>query len=170
MKRKITEKEIKEAAKSLTMEDFFSAVKEIRVLGVLFYDEENDMYWREHVNTEALAENDPDLIDKDDSLESILYGVFESIKEWKRPKCKTCGFFRHAYHYMQKDNTWCNIYDAWKHRALVDSLQSWLRIPMQEVYVKWVESINEYDVIKRAQELDKIKPQNKKQKKGADNA
>ena len=154
MKRKITEKEIEEAARSLTMDNFFSAVKEIRVLGVLFYDAEHDKYWREHVNIEALSENDPDLIDKGDSLESILYGAFETIKEWKRPECETCSFFRHAYRYMQKDNTWCDIHDAWKHRALVDSLQSWLRIPMEEILVTWGVSLSEYEAIKYAQELD----------------
>lgn len=157
---KITDAEIKSAATGLTMDNFFAAVKEIRLLGVLFHDEEHDVYWREPVNVAELAEQDPDVIKPDDSLESILYGVFDVIRTQESPDCETCGFFRDAYRFMSKSKVWKQHKEAWAHRALVDALQAWLRIGMEEILVKKVLSIPEEEVLKRCQELDRKQVEN----------
>ena len=157
---KITSTEIKKAATGLTMDNFFSAVKEIRLLGVLFHDEEHDGYWREPVNVAALAEQDPDFVKPGDSLESILYGVFEVIRTQESPDCETCGFFRDAYRSMPKSKTWKKRKEAWAHRALVDSLEAWLRVSMEEILIKKVQSIPEEEVLKLCQELDRKQVKN----------
>ena len=151
---KVTAAEIKKAANGLTMANFFAAVKEIRLLGVLFHDEEHDGYWREPVNVAELAEQDPDFIKPDDSLESILYGVFEAIRTQEHPDCETCGFFRDAYRFMPKSKVWKKRKEAWAHRALVDALQAWLRISMEEILIKKVQSIPEEEVLKLCRSLD----------------
>ena len=157
---RITEAQISKAATGLTMDNFFDAVKEIRILGVLFHDEEHDNYWREPVNVAELAEQDPEFIEPDDSLESILYGVFEAIRTQEHPDCETCGFFRDAYRYASKSKMWKKHKEAWAHRALVDSLQAWLRIGMEEILIKKAQSIPEEEVLKLCQELDRKQMKN----------
>ena len=157
MKKTITEKEIEKAAKSLTMDNFFGAVKEIRILGVLFHDEEHDTYFRVRVNVDELAEDDPELIHPGDSLESVLYGVFETIQKWEHPDCETCNFFREAYRSMKNDAQWKMVHKAWKHRALVSALEDWVRIPMEYILIEKIKGLSEEDVIKRAQELDNVR-------------
>lgn len=157
MKKQITEQEIEKAAKSLTMDNFFSAVKEIRVLGVLFHDEEHDAYFRVKVNVDELAEYDPKFIKPGDSLESVLYGAFKTIQKWEHPDCETCNFFREAYRSMKDDSQWKNIPKAWKHRSLVSSLEMWLHIPMEHIMLEQIKRLSEADVIKRCNELDNVR-------------
>lgn len=156
----LTEAQISKAATGLTMDNFFKAVKEIRILGVLLHDEEHDNYWREPVNVAELAEHDPEFIEPDDSLESILYGVFEVIRTQENPECETCGFFRDAYRFASKSKVWKKHKEAWAHRALVDSLQAWLRIGMEEILIKKAQSIPEEEVTKLCQELDRKQVKN----------
>lgn len=157
---RITEAQISKAATDLTMDNFFEAVKEIRIRGVLLHDEEHDNYWREPVNVAELAEQDPEFIEPDDSLESILYGVFEAIRTQEYPESETCGFFRDAYRFASKSKVWKKHKEAWAHRALVDSLQAWLRIGMEEILIKKAQSIPEEEVHKLCQELDRKQVKN----------
>lgn len=157
MKKQITEQEIEKAAKSLTMDNFFSAVKEIRVLGVLFHDEEHDSYFRVHVNVDELAEHDPKFIKPGDSLESVLYGAFETIQKWEDPDCETCNFFREAYRSMKNAAQWKMLPKAWKHRSIVAALEDWVRIPMEDIMLEQIKNLSEEDVIKRCNELDNVR-------------
>lgn len=157
---RITEAQISKAATGLTMDNFFEAVKEIRILGVLFHDEEHDNYWREPVSVAELAEQDPEFVEPDDSLESILYGVFEAIRTQEHPNCETCGFFRNAYRSMPKSKVWKKHKEAWAHRALVDALQAWLRVGMEEILIKRVQSIPEEDGLELCQGLDRKQVKN----------
>lgn len=162
MKKQITEKEIEKAAKSLTMDNFFSAVKELRVLGVLFHDEEHDSYFRVKVNVDELAEYapeiyDPEFIKPGDSLESVLYGAFETIQKWETPDCETCNFFREAYRSMKDDAQWKNVPKAWKHRAIVSALEDWVRIPMEYILIEKIKGLSEEDVINRCNGIDNVR-------------
>ncbi len=158
MKKQITEKEIEKAAKSLTMDNFFSAVKEIRVLGVLFHDEEHDTYFRVHVNVDELADDDdPEFIHHGDSLEFVLYGTFKTIQSWEHPYGEICDSYREAYRSMKNDAQWKNIPKAWKHRALVSALEDLVRNLMEHSMIEKIKNLSEEDVIKRAQELDNVR-------------
>ena len=76
------------------------------------------------------------MIKPGDSLESILYGVFETIQKWEHPDCETCNFFREAYRSMKDDAQWKMVHKAWKHRALVSALEDWVRIPMEYIMIE----------------------------------
>ena len=80
--------------------------------------------------------------------------MFEAIRTQEHPDCETCGFFRDAYRFMSKSKVWKMNKEAWAHRALVDALQAWLRVGMEEIIIKKVQSIPEEEVLKLCQELD----------------
>ena len=134
-----------------TMDDFFQVCKEIRQEGVTLYDEKTDTRFRCKVVMDELADHDPDVFDREDSLEATLYGVYEATLKDHAVKLSS-GEIHHS-------ETWSSyrmFYRLWKDRfedtrkegkdtpddstlpyfALFSTFEEWLSYPMMEIFNK----------------------------------
>ena len=149
-----TDNELDRAAASLTMDDFFMAVKDIRNEGVLFEDEEHGGFYAIHVNPVELHAYDPELCEPDDSLESILYGVFMAVKDPGRKGCETRSSFDESWKWFATDRKFKKDKDRWAFMALYRTLTGWLRFFMEKAMEEQVKHITEEDVLKRIEEVE----------------
>lgn len=152
--KRITKKEIDEAIKTLDMDNFFHAVKEVRLCGVPMYDEEHDRVVCIPVEMDKMAQLHPEFYDENGSLDSVLYGVYDAVVSGKHPECETRGFFDDAYRRMPKDRTWGAHKDAWAHRALVETFWSWLRYDLEEIMSDPRFLPSEEEVLELCRQLD----------------
>lgn len=134
-----------------SMEDFFQVCKEIRQEGVSLYDEKTNTHFRCKVVMDELADYDPYVFDREDSLEATLYGVYEATLKDHAVKLSS-GEIHHS-------ETWSSyrmFYGLWKNKfeetrkednetpddstlpyfALFSTLEDWLSYPMMEIFNK----------------------------------
>lgn len=124
-----------------SMEDFFDACKDLRVNGVTLHDGKKNVDFMVKPVVAEIVEHYPDIGDKDDSLEAILYGVFESARDQKHQFCETCCDYRRWWaiwkHIAEKDRKEGNYApedDAIAGFAIKDTLETWLAVFMQDIY------------------------------------
>ena len=154
-KNTITAAEIDKAASGLTMDDFFLAVKLIRKDGVLFHDEEHDRLFYVKVNPQELHDYDNELCEADDSLESILYGVFMAVKDTKHKTCETRQNFNEHYRLNAASPMYKKDKNFSAYMALYHTLAGWLRFWMEQIMEEQLNNLSEEEVIQRCEELDR---------------
>lgn len=123
------------------MEDFFDACKDLRVKGVTLHDEKRDADFMVKPVVAEIVERYPDIGDKDDSLEYILYGVFEIAREHKYQFSETCcdyrrwwAIWKHIAEKDRKEGRYAPEDGAIAGFAIHDTLEAWLAVFMQAIY------------------------------------
>lgn len=134
-----------------SMEHFFQVCKEIRLEGVTLYDEKTDTHFRCKVVMAELADYDPDVFDREDSLEATLYGVYEATLKDHAVKLSSGEI-----HHSETCSSYRMFYGLWKDRfeatrkegketpddstlpylALFSTFEEWLSYPMMEIFNK----------------------------------
>lgn len=140
--------EIIAAAESLDIQDLFEACAWLREDGVMLFDEETGEKFRVIPQMSELYKCDPDgELSPNDSLERMLLGVMEVIKDHCREDLEKMGPGSTVEMFFDNYMLWKEMFDAdekagkdhpdydqLKLFALHETLCDWLRFDMQDLY------------------------------------
>lgn len=141
--------EIIAAAESLDIQDLFEACAWLREDGVMLVDEETGEEFRVIPQMPELSRNPDHECTPYDSLEKLLLGVMEVIKDHCRDDLEKMGTGSTVEMFFDNYMLWKEMFDAdekagkdhpdydqLKLFALHETLCDWLRFDMQELYAE----------------------------------
>lgn len=139
--------EIIAAAESLDIQDLFEACAWLREDGVMLFDEETGEEFRVIPQMSELSRNPDHECTRYDSLEKLLLGVMEVIKDHCREDQEKMGPGSTVEMFFDNYMLWKEMFDAdekagkdhpgydqLKVFALHETLCDWLRFDMQDLY------------------------------------
>jgi dipeptidase len=147
--------EIERAAAGLTMDDFFFAVKQIRLNGISMYDEEHDRNVMISVDLKELHRFDPEIYGEDDSLEAVLYGVFEAMHDPEHRDCETRSWFNENFRDLNSRKGIKSMDLRTKaYCAMLMTLEDWLRIDIEDMFSDPRFLPSEEEVLERIRQME----------------